>query len=184
MTFAYEKVQSIWTLYYILRQWPCFKLLLLCTFNLKYSSKGLHLGPSPLISFTRIYLYVFYLLIFPQLTHEPPIQLPLLLTKLFSPLNELIWPFLFSWLHCYLLRNYCQPPYLLRSLSYGHDSNKEPRCLGRRVGVGVIHGNVNWEGTCTGECDATGFQDTQGKWRCDCEWLSVCPKADFSLQYI
>lgn len=84
MPFAYEKAQSIWTLYYILFHQLCIKLLYLCTFSLKYSSKGLNLCPSPLPSFTEISIFLF---IFPQIKHEPHIQFPLPLTKLFSPLN-------------------------------------------------------------------------------------------------
>lgn len=50
MTFSYEKAQ--FGLCYILLHQLCFKLL--CTFSIKFSSKGFNFDPSPLVFFTQI----------------------------------------------------------------------------------------------------------------------------------
>lgn len=136
MTFAYEKAQSIWTLYYILCHQLCFKLLLLHTFNPKYSFQGLSLGPSHLGSNIKHYslLPPHFSPTYTWASHAT--LLPL--TKLF-----LYWMKCFnhsSFPHCITI---CwgitlKYPSLLRSQSYRQDRSQATGKKSWRR----IHGNV------------------------------------------
>lgn len=163
---------TIWRLHYIFLHQLCFKLLALCTSNLKYNSKGLCVGTSSLVFSTNISMSYS-----PQLKHEPPIHFPLPLNYFLSWINwfnHTFFPGCITFCWGITLRS----PYLLRSQRYGHDGSKEPRSLEQRAGWrGALHGNMKWKVAHRREWDATTSPDSQSKLWCNCEWLSVLPKA-------